>query len=75
MKEIISIINQKGGVGKSTTAFALGARLSLKGFKVLFVDMDAQGNLTDTLRADGERLTSDDLLKGDVSARDRVLDS
>jgi chromosome partitioning protein len=72
MKEIISIINQKGGVGKSTTAFALGAGLSLKGFRVLFVDIDAQGNLTDTLRADGERLTSDDLLKGDVSARDVI---
>jgi chromosome partitioning protein len=47
--KIIAIINQKGGVGKSTTAHALGAGLSLKGFKVLFVDLDAQRNLTHTL--------------------------
>jgi len=50
--EIIAVINQKGGVGKSTTALALGAGLSLKGFKVLFVDIDAQGNLTYTLKID-----------------------
>jgi chromosome partitioning protein len=72
MKEIISIINQKGGVGKSTTAFALGAGLSLRGFRVLFVDIDAQGNLTDTLRADSESLTSYDLLKREVSAKEAI---
>ena len=50
---IIGVVNQKGGVGKSTTAHALGAGLSLKGFKILFVDLDAQGNLTHTLGASG----------------------
>lgn len=41
-----AIINQKGGVGKSTTALAIGAGLSLKGYSVLFIDLDAQGNLS-----------------------------
>lgn len=50
--KIISVINQKGGVGKSTTALALGEGLSLKGYKVLYVDLDAQGNLTYTMGAD-----------------------
>lgn len=48
----ITIINQKGGVGKSTTALAIGAGLSIKGYKVLYVDLDAQGNLSYTLNAD-----------------------
>lgn len=49
--KIYSIINQKGGVGKSTTALAIGAGLSLKGFSVLYVDLDAQGNLSYTMGA------------------------
>lgn len=48
----LSIINQKGGVGKSTTAVAIGAGLSLRGHSVLFVDLDAQGNLSYSLGAD-----------------------
>ena len=47
----IAIINQKGGVGKSTTALALGSGLRLKGNKVLFIDLDAQGNLSHTMKA------------------------
>lgn len=49
--KVYSIINQKGGVGKSTTALAIGAGLSLKGFSVLYVDLDAQGNLSYTIGA------------------------
>ncbi len=44
-----AVINQKGGVGKSTTALAIGAGLKNKGYKILFIDLDAQGNLTYTL--------------------------
>ncbi len=48
---IIAITNQKGGVGKSTTALAIGAGLIIKGNRVLYVDLDAQGNLTYTIKA------------------------
>ncbi len=46
MGKIISIVNQKGGVGKTTTSLNLGAALSYKGKKVLIVDYDQQANAT-----------------------------
>ena len=50
MKKIV-ITNQKGGVGKSTTALNLGFGLINKGYKVLFIDLDQQGNLSFSLNA------------------------
>ena len=44
--ETIAILNQKGGVGKSTTAHAIAAGFTLKGFNVLMVDLDGQQSLT-----------------------------
>jgi chromosome partitioning protein len=62
MKEIYAIINQKGGVGKSATALALGAGLRLKGYKVLTIDLDPQGNLSSSMAASTDGLTAHELL-------------
>lgn len=73
MRECIAIINQKGGVGKSTTSNALGAGLSLKGYKVLYVDLDAQGNLSYSMGATGKALTSLEMLTGTATAKEAIV--
>ena len=46
MAKVVSIINQKGGVGKTTTAVSLAAAVGAKGYRVLLADIDPQGNST-----------------------------
>lgn len=70
--KIIAIINQKGGVGKSTTAEALMAGLSLKGFSVLSIDLDAQGNMSYTVGAKTNEATVLGVLTGEVKLESAI---
>ena len=68
----LAIVCQKGGVGKSTTALNLGAGLSLKGKRILFIDLDAQGNLTETLGCGGDGVTALDVLTGESIGKEAL---
>lgn len=70
--EVVSIINRKGGVGKTATSLALGAGLLKRGFSVLFIDLDSQTNLSTGLDADLTGPNSLDLLLDEVSAKKAI---
>lgn len=69
----ITIANRKGGVGKTATAHAVGAGLSLRGYKTLFIDLDSQCNLSYELGADEEaEATSMEVLTGEATAEEAI---
>lgn len=70
----ISFCNQKGGVGKTTSAAEIAGLLAVRGNRVLAVDMDPQGNLSDVFGANLEgRDSVYELLRGDASFQDVLL--
>lgn len=76
MKKIIAITNQKGGVGKTTTALSLIGALRLRGYKVLGVDLDPQGSLGFSAGLDIENTdTIYDVLKGKKKIDDVIIDT
>ena len=74
MSRVFAIANQKGGVGKTTTAINLAASLAANDFRVLVIDSDPQGNATTGLGVakDPDRPSLYQVLLGDVPARDAI---
>lgn len=76
MTKIIAVANQKGGVGKTTTAINLSAALAEKGKKVLVVDIDPQGNTTSGFGIEKNELenTVYELMLGECSVKDCMIE-
>ena len=74
---IIAIANQKGGVGKSTTAVSLGAALAELGFRILVVDLDPQGNASTGIgiRHDNREVTSYDVIVAESPVTEAIVHS
>jgi len=75
MGKVMAIINQKGGVGKTTTAVNLAACLAYKGKSVLLIDSDAQGNATSGLGVDKNevKLSTYDCLVDDKKIKEAII--
>ena len=73
--KIITIANRKGGVGKTATAQAIGAGLTLRGYRVLYIDLDSQTNLTFDLGLTSAPLSSMEVLTGTATAREAITNT
>ncbi len=74
---IVAIANQKGGVGKSTTAVSLGAALAEIGYRILVVDLDPQGNASTGMgiRHEERSVTAYDVIVGEAPVTDAIVHS
>ena len=72
MARITALINQKGGVAKTTTAHALTMGLARQGKRVLAIDCDPQGNLSFSMKADETLVGLYEAFRGDASAQDVI---
>lgn len=70
---IVSIVQRKGGTGKTSTAQALGAGLLRRKKKVLYIDLDSQANLTYALNVDEVNATGLDVMKGTATASEAIV--
>lgn len=77
MSKIIAIANQKGGVGKTTTAVNLSSCLAVKGKKVLLIDIDPQGNTTSGLGIDksGIKKSIYDVIVNDLPIKETFIET
>ncbi|MBD66355.1 MAG: hypothetical protein CME62_14185 [Halobacteriovoraceae bacterium] len=75
MTKIITIANNKGGVGKTMQAYQLSTHLAHQGHKVLVIDLDSQANLSSTLGVDVKRTLIPEWLIGDVEIEDVIQHS
>tara|TARA_B100000586_G_C20090155_1_gene419694 strand:- start:243 stop:1199 length:957 start_codon:yes stop_codon:yes gene_type:complete len=73
-KKVISVQTPKGGVGKTTITREVAVRSSLYGKKVLIIDIDHQGNLTNSFGIQGEKHSSFyQVLKGDINIKESII--